>query len=65
MRFSVRNKAENSNFKPLALLSGCTARFVSDLVENVKTGFLASKLICNMLINVIRFSVRILIQRLP
>ena len=32
------------NFKPLDIFCGCTVRFVSDLVETPKTGFLASQL---------------------
>ena len=32
------------NFKPLSIFCGCTARFLSDLVGNPKTGFLESQL---------------------
>ena len=39
------------NFKPLAILCGCTARFVSDLIRNPKTGFLTTRLICQKLRN--------------
>ena len=35
----------NRNFKPIAIFCGCTARFVSDLVETLKTGFLMTSLI--------------------
>ena len=32
------------NFKPLTIFYDCTARFVSDLVKNPKTGFLTTRL---------------------
>ena len=35
----------NTKFKLLAIMSGCTAWFVSDLVGTSKTGFLTMRLI--------------------
>ena len=34
-------------FKLLAIFCDCTARFMSDLVRNPKTGFLTTRLICS------------------
>ena len=36
---------KRENFKPLAIFCGCTARFVSDLVETSKTGYLMTRLL--------------------
>ena len=36
-----------SEIKPLAIFCDCTARFVSDLVENQNVGFLLRRLIYN------------------
>ena len=40
------------NFKLLAISCSCTDRFVSDLVRNPKTGFLALWLICESMVYV-------------
>ena len=38
-------ESEIQNLKPQAIFCGCLAQFVSDLVGNLKTGFLATRLI--------------------
>ena len=39
--------------KPLAIFCGCTDRFVWDLIETPKTGFLTTRLICLSLLGII------------
>ena len=44
MESTIPLLSESKSFKPLAIFSDCTARFVSDLVGTPKTGFLTTRL---------------------